>query len=128
MTYTNYPHNWKKASRTIRRVAGYRCEWCKLGQGELHPDGRPATLSVHHLGAAYANGTPGDPHDKRDLRRENLVALCDRCHFQADLPLLVEHKRKERLRQRERLALVVSGSNCDLKSQLVRDRSCDFPS
>ena len=108
MTYKNYPRNWKKASRKIRHVAGNRCEWCQMGQGEHHHDGQPVKLSVHHLGAAYANGTPGDPHDKHDLRRENLVALCDRCHFQADLPLLIEHKRKERLRKRGRLALVVS--------------------
>jgi hypothetical protein len=61
------------------------------------------------LGAAYDNGKSGDPHDKHDLRRENLVALCDRCHFQADLPLLIEHQRKERLRQCGRLALAVYG-------------------
>jgi 5-methylcytosine-specific restriction endonuclease McrA len=106
----NYPSNWKKVSRTIRRIAGNRCEWCQYCLGECYSDGQPVVrLSVHHQGAAYANGTPGDPHDKHDLRRENLVALCDRCHFQADLPLLIEHKRKERLRQRGRLALVVSG-------------------
>lgn len=107
MADKNYPRNWKKASRTIRKAAGYRCEWCQMGAGERHPDGRVVTLSVHHQGAAYADGTPGDPHDKHDLRRENLIALCDRCHFQADLPLLIAHKRNERLRQRGRLALVL---------------------
>jgi hypothetical protein len=110
MPYQNYPRNWRKVSRTLRRVVGERCEWCGRGKGELHPDGKLVTISVHHVGAAYADGTPGDPHDKHDLRRENLVALCDRCHFQADLPLLFAHKRKKRLRERGRLALVPYGT------------------
>lgn len=78
-----------------------------LGLGECHPDGQPVAISVHHLGTAYANGAQGNLHDKHDLRRENLVALCDRCHFQADLPLHIEHWRKERLRRRGRMTLVV---------------------
>ena len=110
MTYKGYPRNWKKVSRTVRRVTGYRCEWCQRHQGERYPNGRVVTISVHHLGAAYANGRPGDPHDKHDVRRENLVALCGQCHFQADLPLLIAHQRNERLRQRGRLALVPYGT------------------
>lgn len=106
MSYTHYPNNWRKVSRTIRRIAGNRCEWCQLAPGEHHPDGRPVVLSVHHVGAAYADGTPGNPHDKHDLRRENLIALCGACHWRADLPLWLEHQHKERLRERGLLALV----------------------
>ena len=101
MTHKGYPRNWKKASRTIRRVAGYRCEWCQRSQGEYYPCGQPVIISVHHIGAAYANGTPGDPHDKHDLRRENLVALCDLCHFYADLPLVLARRKKEQRQARK---------------------------
>ncbi len=99
-----YPRNWKKVSRTIRRIAGYHCEWCHAQEGAVLPDGRAVHLSVHHVGAPYADGRPGNPHDKRDLRRENLVALCQACHFRADLPSLKAHLRRER--RRRRFALV----------------------
>lgn len=47
-------------------------------------------LTVHHLGAQFPDGTPGDPHDKMDCRDENLVACCQRCHLLLDLE---SHKR-----------------------------------
>lgn len=102
MKKKGYPHSWPKVSRTIRRIAGYRCEWCQRPFGTVYPDGRPVILSVHHIGAAYANGNPGNPHDKHDLRRENLVALCDVCHQQADLSLVRELQHKQRLRKQSK--------------------------
>ncbi|MBO0781030.1 MAG: hypothetical protein J2P37_19600 [Ktedonobacteraceae bacterium] len=66
-----YPRCWKRASRTIRRLAGGHCERCGCACNNL---------SVHHIGTPFANGKPGDPHDKHDLRRENLTALCFACH------------------------------------------------
>lgn len=41
-------------------------------------------LTVHHVGVTKPDGTPGDRHDKMDCRDENLLALCQRCHFIAD--------------------------------------------
>jgi len=41
-------------------------------------------LTVHHIGVPHENGEPGDPHDKMDVRPENLTALCQRCHLLAD--------------------------------------------
>ncbi len=41
-------------------------------------------LTVHHVGTTKPDGTPGDRHDKMDCRDENLLALCQRCHFLAD--------------------------------------------
>jgi 5-methylcytosine-specific restriction endonuclease McrA len=65
------------------------------------PDGRPVSrvdeakfisrkptvvvLTVAHLGTPHADGTPGDKHDKLDVRDENLAALCQRCHLLYDL-------------------------------------------
>lgn len=68
----NYPKNWHKASKTLRRVVGC-CELCGL-------DYPVDQLQVHHIGANYINGLPGDPHDKHDLRRENLQSICVLCH------------------------------------------------
>ncbi len=67
----NYPSNWKKVSLLIRALADGHCQNC----GELCEH-----LSVHHIGVACADGRPGDPRDKHDLRRENLIALCFTCH------------------------------------------------
>lgn len=47
-------------------------------------------LTVHHRGVPYPDGTPGDPHDKLDVRPENLAALCQRCHWIEDLPIHIE--------------------------------------
>jgi hypothetical protein len=41
-------------------------------------------LTVHHIGASMPDGTFSDPEDKLDCRDENLIALCQRCHFLAD--------------------------------------------
>ena len=70
-----YPSCWPKVSYLIRRLASGTCEWCHCPTKQL---------SVHHIGVPYANGRPGNPHDKHDLRRENLAALCSDCHEAAD--------------------------------------------
>lgn len=44
-------------------------------------------LTCHHIGIPYPDGSPGDVHDKMDCRPENLLALCQRCHFIEDLPI-----------------------------------------
>jgi hypothetical protein len=87
-----YPSNWKRVTKVIRRVAGC-CEQC----------GYPYIDSVHHVGAPYADGTPGNPRDKHDLRRENLVALCVECHDAIDHIKAKRHtdkKRKQRRREK----------------------------
>lgn len=59
-------------------------------------------LTVHHIGTPYADGTPGDPHDKMDCRDENLISLCQRCHLLADMPHHVANARITRLLKREK--------------------------
>lgn len=87
--------------------------------GYDHPDGRAIRLSeipeefdtsgaharivltVHHIGVAKPDGTPGDIHDKMDCRDENLTALCQRCHFIADLPSHIISARASRLKKKQ---------------------------
>lgn len=41
-------------------------------------------LTTAHLGVPKPDGTPGDKHDKKDCRPENLAALCQKCHLTID--------------------------------------------
>lgn len=51
-------------------------------------------MTVHHAGVPKPDGTPGDRHDKMDCRPENLVCLCQRCHWLADIDIHVEKAQK----------------------------------
>lgn len=113
MDSTKYPSNWKAISSRIRfERAGGKCEQCgaphnawiyrKLDNpaewslldneefvyyhGEEYAD-KPTRviLTVHHIGVPLPDGTPGNPRNKMDVRDENLIALCQRCHLLADL-------------------------------------------
>ena len=104
-----YPACWPKVSRLIRRLAGNRCEWCGIANGAPLPSGRPGkvVLTVAHLGTPYADGRPGNKHDKHDIRRENLAALCQACHLRYDLDEHREHARETRTRKRHAQARAV---------------------
>ena len=81
-----YPADWIAISKRIRleRAKG-RCEWCGAVNYQAHPvTGSRVVLTVAHLGAPLADGSPGDKHDKADVREENLAALCQRCHLNFD--------------------------------------------
>jgi hypothetical protein len=110
MDRSRYPPNWNKVSRTIRQVAGWKCEWCGIANGVPLPSGRAGkvVLTVAHLGAPYADGRPGDKHDKHDVRRENLAALCQACHLRYDLADHIAHARATRQRKK-REKLLASG-------------------
>jgi 5-methylcytosine-specific restriction endonuclease McrA len=101
-----YPENWPAISAMVRAEADYRCEQCRVPNatvGYRRLDGsfagvpaidRPTVervlrdlrgpvarltrivLTVHHR--------DGDPTNNR---RDNLVALCQRCHLAADREL-----------------------------------------
>ena len=74
-----YPPDWKQISKRIRfERAGGQCEreGCTARHGEPHPvTGKKVKLQTAHL-----NRTP------MDVRDENLLALCARCHFAYDWP------------------------------------------
>lgn len=95
-----YPDNWKQISITIRQRAGGRCEWCGAENGMPHPvTGSRVVLTVAHLGTPRPDGTPGNKHDKLDVRPENLAALCQRCHLNYDRD---EHKANAAATRRRR--------------------------
>jgi len=82
--------------------------------GFTRPDGRPireedlpdgfqtwrqptkVVLTIHHIGVPKLDGTAGDPHDKMDVRDENLICLCQRCHLIADGDIHVANAKKTR--------------------------------
>jgi len=85
-----YPANWPEISLRIREREGWRCKWCGAENGRPHPvTGSKVVLTVAHLGVPKPDGTPGDKHNKMDVRDENLAALCQRCHLNFDCD---EHK------------------------------------
>ena len=102
---THYPSSWPKVSRTIRRIAGWKCEQCHIHNGAILPSDGKVVLTVAHLGTPFAHGRPGNKHDKHDVRRENLAALCQRCHLSLDLEDHIQHARKTRSRKKREAAL-----------------------
>jgi hypothetical protein len=40
MDMSRYPPGWKKMSLAIRRIAGWKCEWCDIPNGAPLPSGR----------------------------------------------------------------------------------------
>ena len=105
MDKSRYGSNWNKVSRTIRRIAMNRCEFCGAHNGSPLPSGRAGrvVLTVAHIGTDYPSGKRGDKHDKHDVRRENLKAACQACHLALDLDEHVAHARDTRQRKiRER--------------------------
>ena len=108
---SRYPANWSKVSLIIRRVAGNHCEYCHVENGSPLPSGRSGKviLTVAHIGAPLATGDtsdqwhgwkPGDKQNKHDIRRENLRALCQKCHLALDLEDHIQHAKATRARKK----------------------------
>jgi 5-methylcytosine-specific restriction endonuclease McrA len=121
MDRSRYGRNWPKVSRVIRRIAGNQCEWCHVSNGVPLPSGRKGkvVLTVAHLGAPLATGSvgwkPGNKHEKHDVRRENLAALCQSCHLNFDIDEHIENARKTR--QRKKREIVARSGQMDLFSE-----------
>lgn len=105
-----YPQDWPSISLRIREQAGQKCQQCGLENyskivrdgdtweafdehriATRHPYPKVTTvvLTVHHIDA--------DPSNNQD---SNLIALCQRCHFQADLELHRQNAADTRRRKR----------------------------
>lgn len=128
--WSRYPPEWPAIRARILARAGDRCEWCGVRNGAVgardryghwhdadaieqmnstlgmelfgeFPDVVRIVLTVAHLGVPYPDGRPGDKHDKRDVRDENLAALCQRCHLSYDradhLRRAAEARRRRRI-------------------------------
>lgn len=89
MDLSKYPPDWKDIAARTKAAAGYVCQDCGMQcrRPDEPFDTHRRTMSVHHLGAPKDDGSPGDPHDKLDVRPENLLALCSKCHLARDLPI-----------------------------------------
>lgn len=65
-----YPDNWEEIANQVKEEAGWKCQRCWAP----HTQGHPArTLTVHHKDRNPAN-----------CKKENLIALCARCHLQEE--------------------------------------------
>ena len=88
MDMARYPLDWNQIALRIKEEANWTCRDCGM---QCRRPGEPfdthrRTMSVHHIGATKDDGSPGDMHDKMDVRDCNLIALCARCHLLRDLP------------------------------------------
>ena len=107
---SRYPKDWKKISLSIRVRSRGRCECvgeCGLHEGRcdaINYEPHPITtskviLTITHLGIDYPDGRKGNKHDKMDVRRKNLKAMCQRCHLVFDLQEHLENARATRRRK-----------------------------
>ena len=108
---SRYPKNWKRISSSIRKRSGGVCEChgecgkhsgrCDAINYEPHPlTGSKVVLTVAHLGIKKRDGSSGDKHDKKDVRRRNLKAMCQRCHLCFDMDEHKANARRTRLRKK----------------------------
>lgn len=98
MDRSRYPDDWDAIATAIKVAAGWICQDCGMQcrrPGESF-DTHRRTMSVHHVGATKDDGSPGDPHDKQDVRPVNLLALCSRCHLRRDLPIHITNAARTR--------------------------------
>jgi len=88
--YKNYPPNWTTISYNVKAAAGWMCEFCGAHHGSAHPEtGSTVILTVAHL-----------DHDTTHNTRDNLRALCQRCHLRYDAQLHAQHAAETRRRKR----------------------------
>jgi 5-methylcytosine-specific restriction endonuclease McrA len=81
MDKKNYHPSWDLISKAVRLKANDKCELCHADNGENHWfTGSKVVLTVHHI-----------DRDKKNNSRQNLIALCQRCHLRLDLEY--HHKR-----------------------------------
>ena len=85
-----YPPDWSAISARVREEAGNQCEFCGATNHTPHPvTGSQVVLTVAHL-----------DHDPQNCVRENLRALCQRCHLAYDHALHMAHAAETRRRNR----------------------------
>jgi len=61
-----YPENWKEIAGKVKERAGWKCQLC----GHKHEPSTGYTLTVAHL-----------DNNKSNCSKNNLAALCQRCHL-----------------------------------------------
>jgi hypothetical protein len=106
--YKEYPENWKWISEQTIKDAGNKCELCYASNGiyiwrpikgfvtsrpwYLYDEISGSTerlrqikivLTVHHIDG-----------DKKNISKQNLIALCQKCHLRLDLGKHMKNRTK----------------------------------
>lgn len=101
-----YPPNWKEISARIRFVrADGQCE-CDGRCGRPHDEGRCAALHGHPHPETESTVVLTTAHlaePIEDVRDENLMAMCQRCHNRYDAPARVAGVKARREAERRRI-------------------------
>lgn len=85
INYKDYPDNWKEIRHEIIKRAENKCELCDAENYKPHwKTGSKVILTIHHIN-----------FNKKDNRKANLIALCQRCHLRLDIGEK-QRKRQER--------------------------------
>jgi hypothetical protein len=90
INYKKYPKNWKTEIRpSILKRAQNKCEKCGVENGQIHPTtGSLVILTVSH-----------QDHDVKNNKPDNLLALCQKCHFACDSKLHRMNSNKTRMKK-----------------------------
>ncbi len=106
MRWERYPKDWRLISRRVREAAGWRCEGspafpdCRAANGDPHPEtGSRVVLTVAHL-----------DQDTTNNGRDNLRALCQRCHLNHDRAHHLAVQRANRQRRNDKGQGLIFGS------------------
>jgi hypothetical protein len=114
--YKEYPENWKWLSKQIVKDAGNRCELCYAPNGALIH--RPKTSEYPWY--SVENTRPGDKiikiiltvhhidSDKKNNTKQNLIALCQKCHLRLDLHKHMKSRRVARQEKEANLQLLTA--------------------
>ena len=105
-----YPADWNDIRYEVLERAGHKCEFCGV---KNHAEGvRDEEGTFHEVGtsgAAYVYDTAKDfkpirivltiahlDHTPENNKRDNLKALCQRCHNKYDMPHRIANRRKNK--------------------------------
>lgn len=113
----NYPPNWDQLSLQVRTEAGFCCEWCQAPAGKVirrYPAGGwelvetaqadPTCVVEQTESMTWARlrfykltriivGVAHLDRDSTNNNRENLAALCQRCHLNHDILQHVKNRK-----------------------------------
>ena len=82
INYKDYPHDWKEIRIEILLRANNRCELCNAENYRPHwKTGSKVILTIAHI-----------DQNKKNNKRYNLLALCQRCHLKIDLPYKIKKR------------------------------------